>query len=219
VSYKEKRKLSRLAHPSYVIYFPTQLVDGFEINGIDDESSIKFLSKDSFANNKIIICLHWNDFVSGRKSFFERNGFEVTTLGNPYNKKYVENFYKLASGAQLAISEGWTSAVAYLIDFGVPCTVLESKLQVTNTNRPQERFGYEHSEYSKELKRVDQLFSFFPPVITQEHIAFVEGELGYAYKNCREYNRKAIFEAYFRVLPKWAITKVFKKIGNLNLTK
>jgi hypothetical protein len=219
VSYKEERKLSRHAHPNYVIYFPTHSVDGFEINGTEDESSINFLSKNFFTNTKVIICLHWNDFVGDRRAFFERNGFEVMTLGNPYNQKYFENFYKLASGAQFAIAEGWTSAIAYLIDFGVPCTVIERKLQVTNTSRPQERFSYEHPEYSKELKRVDSLFSLFPPIITQEQIDFVELELGYAYKNCWANNRKAIFQAYFRVLPKWAITKVLKKLGDLSLGK
>ncbi len=211
VSYKEQKKLSRRRNPNSVVFFPMHSLPDFQIGGMDDESSCEFLLENFPRESEVVICLHWNDFESPRREYFEDHGFRVITLGNPFDKEYIDRFYNLAANARIAISESWTSAVAYLIDFGVPCSILKREVEIVNTSRPEQLFGKNHEFWSEEVAAAEGLFSIFPPAISEDQILFVKSELGYQYRDNYMRNRKAIRKAYFEILPRWVVMSLLRK--------
>ena len=215
VFFKEEMNLVKREQPEYILFFPMHTLPGFKILGMNDDLSLKYLNENTSKNLAKIVCLHWNDYASGRKNIFENNGYKVVTIGDPFDDDYLEKFYELAAGAKFAITESWTSAVAYLIDFGVPCTIIQREVEILSENKPGELFGKSHSEWSLAVKKAEDLFALYPPVISEEQTDFVRQELGYQYRELRDQNRRAIFIAYYQILPKWLVRKSITQISNL----
>jgi len=215
VFFKEEMNLVKREQPEYILFFPMHTLPGFKILGMNDDLSLKYLKEINSKNLAKIVCLHWNDYASERKNIFESNGYKVVTIGDPFDDDYLEKFYELASRAKFAITESWTSAVAYLIDFGVPCTIVPREVEILSESRPEELFGRSHSEWSLAVKKAEDLFSFYPPTISEDQTDFVREELGYQYRELRELNRKAIIAAYYQILPRWFVRKLFTQITNM----
>jgi hypothetical protein len=207
VYYKEEKNLSRRQPSEYILFFPMHTLPGYQVAGVDDKLSVNFLVENSSQNLDTVVCLHWNDFASERKDFFENNGFKVVMVGKPFDKNYLDEFYRLAAGAKFAIAESWTSAIAYLVDFGVPCTIIKRDVKILNLSKPEDPFDENYLEMNNEVKKAEELFASFPPVISENQIAFVRTELGYQYRESYEKNRRAILGAYYQVLPSWALSK------------
>jgi hypothetical protein len=91
VSYREKNFKPSNNPKSFVIFFPLHTTPDYITTGVDDVSSIKYLSEIREAGYKVIICIHWHDLGGAREVLFRENGFETTSLGNPYDKNLLIN--------------------------------------------------------------------------------------------------------------------------------
>jgi hypothetical protein len=195
-----------------VIFFPLHTTPDYTTTGVDDVSSIKYLSEIREAGSKVIICIHWHDLGGAREALFRDNGFETTSLGNPYDKDFVDKFYALASKSKFAVTESYTSAVPFFIDAGVPCVILKRSIEVKHVTKTNEKFGTADEEARIDLEEADEIFSMLTDVITDEQRFFAHRELGYEFSGRYESNRKLIMKRYIKELPLWLIGRIIKRI-------
>lgn len=178
---KNKLDIRKLDCSRGTIFFPCHYAGGIDVVGIDDESSIKYLQSLSDKYSPITICFYYADMVGDRPAKFEEAGFKVITLGDPFRKDYFEEFYKMASSRNFAISEDWTSAVFYCVDLGLPTQVIPRGIRVFDSFSKKELIGNEDPYFSRISRKANQLFSDAPKYISDEQLQFVRRYLGYEY--------------------------------------
>jgi hypothetical protein len=208
VYFRRKHGIIRNFNSENILYFPMHSAPGYKIEGFNDQASIDFLKNLELKSSNIFICLYWFDYVGDRRKKYDEAGFNVITLGHPEDPEFVINFYKVAKQTRYAISEGWTSAVAYLTDLEVPCTVIPRDMSVVHTEDPDRILGMRHEGYSIEIRQAQELFSKFPPQVTSEQRKFVGQQLGYEYEDNHLVTQALVRKLYLTRLIPWLTLKI-----------
>jgi hypothetical protein len=211
VIFKEQNDLKIDSERSGTLFFPYHTVPGIRSEGEDDERSVRFL-EDEKVIKPVTVCLHWNDFESRRRKYFEDNGFLVTYVGNPNSDDFMMNFFDLVKDKKYAVVEGWSSAVSFLIDLGIPTIMLHREISAYSDGGPQNDWGFSNSEFRNEYKDVFNLFKNQVESPTSEQLLFVQKLLGYQYRRNRKRNMALIWLSLFIVGPQWASVKFMLKV-------
>ena len=189
VYYKEKMSLSRTNPGLGTIFFPYHTVpSGFITQGISDEESVRYLLSLPKDFQPVTICFHMHDLKTDRPKFFEKHGFEITSVGNMMSFDYTDDFYKLISTFAFSISEDWGTQVAYLVDFGIPCQIIPREIEITPTDptgiwpEPQHR-----RIYLENKQKAYDLFADLPRSVSKEQSRFIEHFLGYSFRENSRY--------------------------------
>lgn len=208
VIYKEKKFIKRDPSPSKVIFFPLHTVEGYDVKGMDDNASIDFLNRLNEPKQNILVCLHWNDLHSKREEFFRNLGFQVINFGDPMSYDFIDNFYKYAVVTKYAISESWTSGLAFLIDLGVPCQIIPRYVEIESNSELNKNVGFSNPEVKNDIQESESMFLRHLPYVSDEQRKFVEEHLGYAFRNNLVSTRRIILSLYFTSLPNWFMSRL-----------
>jgi len=197
IHYKKINKIQRPETTKGTIVFPIHTTGGARVSGYDAAKLIEHLNGLPQSYRPITICLHQSDLDSERHKLFTMAGYDVTSAGNIYSSDFVDNFYDLISKFEFAISEGWGSQVAYLVDFGVPTQIVPRNILVTSASTGEEIVGGNDAAYQAKLRQAEKLFGATPSIVTPNQLEFIHETLGFNYFRPRIVR---IVEAYFYVL-------------------
>jgi hypothetical protein len=211
ILYKEKKGIRRLDSASTVIFFPLHTVEGYNVMGMDDEASVDLLSELGEPKPNIRVCLHWNDLNTPREEFFKVQGFQIISFGNPMSDMFIENFYKYAQNAKYAISESWTSGIAFLIDLGIPCQIIPRDVQIASLNALNQNVGFSNPEVKKDINQAEDLFSQLFAEVSVQQQRFVQEHLGFEFRTEYKANRRAIISLYLTSLPSWIVYQCLRR--------
>jgi hypothetical protein len=212
IIYKEKHKLKIDDHRKGTVYFPFHTVPGIRSEGENDEESIKFLLSSNLSQ-PITICLHWNDYHSERKAYFEACGFDVTYVGHPNSPDFMRNFFDLVRDKRNAVVEGWSTAVSLLIDLGIPTLVLHRQVIEYGTEDPDDVRGYPNPEFRLGYEKACNLFYEHLSTPTLDQVRYVQNLLGYQYRKNTKRNLLMIWVSLFVVGPQWIFVEIIKNIS------
>ena len=210
VPYRRKRYRRSGTSRRTVAFFPLHSTPQYITNGFDDLDSISRLNQLRNIGYEPIVCLHWHDLGSERETMFRSAEFEIVTLGNPHEETYVDKFYELAKKIDFLVSESYTSAIPFMIEFGIPCSIVKRELDIHHEVRTDQRFGYSDANTKSDINAVEKLFESFPSEISKEHIAFAERELGFDFSRNYYEIRRIIFQAYLYKMP-LTLLKIIKR--------
>jgi hypothetical protein len=208
VIFKEKKSIRRLSFPSKVIFFPLHTVDGYEVEGMNDLESVKFLKKLDEPEHNILVCLHWNDLHSKREAFFKQMGFQVISFGDPMRNDFIDKFYEYAQDTKYAISESWTSGLAFLVDMCVPCQIIPRDVLIKSNSELNRNVGFSNPEVKVDIRESERMFSKLFSSVSEDQRKFVQEHLGYAFRDNQEENKRIILSLFLTALPTWIIFKL-----------
>lgn len=208
VIYKEKKSIERNASPAKVIFFPLHTVEGYEVEGMNDQESVNFLKQLDEPEINIFICLHWNDLNSSRESFFKNMGFQVISFGDPMGDDFIDKFYGYARDTKYAISESWTSGLAFLVDMSIPCQIIPRIVQIRSNSELNRNVGFSNHEVLVDIQESEKMFAELLPEVSDDQKKFVQNHLGYRFRDNLGANKKIIIALFFTSLPSWIFHKI-----------
>ena len=104
----------------------------------------------------ITICLYWYDLEW--KKEFEKYRFNVVTAGDPYSKKFVDNFYNILRKYKYSTSNEIGSYTFYSVEMGIPFFILGTESLKINKNaidpNVPEEYRVTDSYQGKKLKKL-----------------------------------------------------------------
>jgi hypothetical protein len=215
VVYKEKHSIKKSYNPEIVIFFPLHTVNGYQVSGMEDEKSISYLKSLNEKTGIIKVCLHSNDLGTEREKLFKSEGFDVISFGDPMGDEFIQNFYNFARVTKYAISESWTSGVAFLIDLDVPCVILRRDLRVESHSNLNRKVGFDNPQIRADIQYAEQLFSELTDIVTDEQRSYIQNQLGYPYRSNHSRNLRVVLILYVTSWPSWWIYKIGMKIKGL----
>lgn len=215
VVYKEKHSIKKVYSPQIVIFFPLHTVSGYEVSGMEDEKSIDYLKGLNEKMESIRVCLHWNDMGTEREKLFKNKGFDVISFGNPMGDEFIEYFYNFARNTKYAISESWTSGLAFLVDLEVPCVILIRDLRIKSNSNSNNEVGFDNPQIKVDIQYAEQLFSELRDDVSDQQKSYIRHQLGYPYRSNHSRNLRAVLILYITSWPSWWIYKIGKKIKGL----
>jgi hypothetical protein len=188
-----------------VIYFPIHSSGGSKPYGFDDTDGIQFLKENFSSDVKVRVCFTHGDINSSRSNLFKEQGYEIVTVGNPWDSSFVDNFYSLIKDCKLLISEGFGSQVAYAVEFGIPVYVVPRiSIEVDEITGEVRRNIFEnYPEVESRVHYAEQLFGKLNFGISTDQLEFIHDLLGFQFI---AQQRKAIRTLRFRnvaLLPYW----------------
>ena len=129
----------------------------------------------------IVICLHMHDINKGLHKKLRKYGYPILTLGHTGSWYFIDRFYQLASNFKFATSQIGGSELYYLTEFGVRYFIYGQKPKLINYGDLENPIGElvfpDHQAKETEEKKFN-LFTQFPPKITQEKKRFIQEILG-----------------------------------------
>ena len=196
-----------------IIYFPIHSSGGSTPYGFNDSDGIQFLKENFGHDEKVRICLTLGDVNSSRSNLYEEQGYQVVTVGNPWNSNFVDNFYNLIKECKLVISEGFGSQVAYAVEFGIPAYIIPRlSYELDETTGEIRRNTFEdYPEVESRVRYVEELFGRLDFEISTKQREFIHGLLGFEFLADQ---KKLIRELRFRntvLLPYWFFKYLFLK--------
>ncbi len=117
--YLEQTKLKRSPKAKGTIVYPYHVIPNIKYI-YDVKSYAEQLRNLPSKLGPFTISLHFHDINMGLKNEWEKEGFNVVTAGNPYDKNFIENFFKILSQHERAISNHVGSYVFYSVAFNTP---------------------------------------------------------------------------------------------------
>jgi hypothetical protein len=166
-----------------VIYFPIHSSGGSKPYGFDDEHAIEFLKRNFGHDTRVKICIAYGDLNSSRSSFYSTQGYEIVTVGSPWDPNFIDNFYNLIKDCKILVSEGYGSQVAYAIEFGVPVYIiprLSFEIDEITGNIRRNQFE-DYPAVESRVQYVEKLFGKLDFQISAEQIDFIHGLLGFEF--------------------------------------
>ena len=150
-----------------------------------------------------------------REKLFKSKGFDVISFGNPMGDEFIEYFYNFASNTKYAISESWTSGIAFLVDLEVPCVILRRDLRIKSNSNINTKVGFDNPQIKVDIQYAEQLFSELRDDVSDEQKSYIRHQLGYPYRGNHSRNLRAVLILYITSWPSWWIYKIGKKIKGL----
>jgi hypothetical protein len=201
-----------------ILYFPVHSSGGSVASGFDDIAGIEFLRNNFQDLSRISVCLTYGDLHSFRRNIFENAGFKVVTVGHPFDRNFVDNFYNLLKRARILVSEGYGSQVAYAVEFGVPvCIIPRRAVELDELNHAPIVNAFEnYADFDSRLLEVEDLFGKIVYEVSAEQILFAQSLLGFDFYEETFSTVKIIRKKSFYFIPYWFIKYfLFRNIRNV----
>lgn len=209
VVYKEKNRLKISPKRAGTVFFPFHTVPGIISKGQDDKESVRFLEEMNL-HKPITVCLHWLDYQTERRVYFEDHGFTVTYAGHPNQSNFMDGFFKLVEDKKEAIVEGWSSAVPYLTDLGIPTRIINREMYEYSSDGSLRDTELEDAESRRYYAIVSKLYMPKYNEPTEAQLIFARTLLGYEFRENRQHNLYLIWLSLFIVGPQWYLRRITK---------
>jgi hypothetical protein len=130
---RKKLMISRTEKALGTVYFLSHSTPDLEMI-ITAQEHHEILQKMPEKYKPVKICLHYHDMTKGLDKDFISLGYDVVTVGAPWNVDFIENFYKILSETKYAISNTLGGAAYYSIELGVPYGIIGKEPNYINVN-------------------------------------------------------------------------------------
>jgi FkbM family methyltransferase len=149
----------------------------------------------------ISICLHYHDVNKGVHKQLMSEGFEVLTVGNAYDDKFISHFYDILRRFRYATSNILGSYTYYCAEMGIPFFLHGSEPQFFNHGDENIESGkYESYKHQSNYQKAYHLFQHPTDEVTAEQKTFAEEVLGVHDTISRTKMASLLYRAYFRHL-------------------
>jgi hypothetical protein len=174
-------------------------------DGFDDQDSIKYLNSLHESFFPVSVCFTFGDLSSDRVLQYSRAGFEIVSLGNPWNKDFVDSFYSMIGQRKLLISEGYGSQVPLAIEYGIPVKIIPRRSSEVDEStgkevrNPSENYNLANAEQDLAESLFDKILITPSP----EQTAWAQKLLGYEFKDDLGSIRRKLIKNQSRLFLRW----------------
>jgi hypothetical protein len=148
----------------------------------DNKSLLDYIKEINLIPKKfhpISICLHYHDINKGVDKQLKNYGFNIVSAGNPTDENFTENFYKIISCYNYAMSNSIGSYTFYCIEMGLPFSLIGEPPKLMNHSDLNINLGEFNSYLKHEMYlQMSDLFSGYNSEISYEQHEIVKNGLG-----------------------------------------
>lgn len=188
---------------------------------VDHNEFVEHLNRLPNGYKPITVCVSSHDIQMGIHKQIRKHGYNLVTVGDICNQRFVDNFYSLLRNFKYSIGPTFGSHAYYSIAVGVPYLLVGKQFHRTKvidknglptTAWPGFKVEY-REEYEKWLK-LEKKFHKEQEKVTQEALKFVEEQLGFDSKIRRLDFSIIVWKEFFINLKK-ALKLYAKQIDSL----
>lgn len=201
------------------VVFISHSSGGSTSRGYDDEKLLEYLSLLPNALQPISICIYHGDLDQReRVDHFKTNGFEIVTIGSPWDSNYVDHFYSLLADKRLLISQSYGSQIPLGCEFGIPVLLLgQDVCEVDSDTEKPKVYLSENFRLVEESELVaKRLFNEITNLPDSEQLAWSKEKLGFGYLKAMDKTKYQLIASLVFMIPIWFINQIiFRNCWNI----
>lgn len=184
---------------------------------VDHNKLIEHLNRLPNDYKPITVCVSSHDIQMGIHKQIRKHGYNLVTVGDICNQRFIDNFYALLRNFKHSIGPTFGSHAYYSIAVGVPYLIVGKqfhKTKVIDSNgfpaTVWPGFKVEYPEEYKKWLELEKIFYQQQEIVTPEALRFVEEQLGFESKLNRLQFSIIVWQEFFKNWKK--AVKLYSKI-------